>query len=100
MSAFFRHCLGLSVYDFVWGLQIDTLFVSLCLRSTNNGLDLVLRPQLCQEHKLQIGFLFCSGLMLKCVVVTCTEKVSLCVTGVYVREMTDTSFLHLNVSGC
>ena len=35
MSAFFRHCLGLSVYDFVWGLQIDTLFVSLCLGSTN-----------------------------------------------------------------
>ena len=64
-----------------------------------DGLDLVLRPQLCQEHKLQIGFLFYSGLVLKRVVVTCTEKISLCVTGVYVRETTDASLLHLNVSG-
>ena len=76
-------------YNFVQDLAIHTRF---------DDFDLTSRSQVRQNHKLQIVFR-----VLWYFVATHIEKIKhslLCVTGVYLRDITNTFFviLHLNVN--
>ena len=87
--AFRRHCLKeafqtLGDYNLAGGLAVQTRF---------DYLDRILRSQACQIHNLQIVFRFLSTVVKWCMLATHIKDIKhgmLCVTGVYLRDITDT----------
>ena len=88
---FGRHCLWkvfqtLHDYNFARGLAVLTRF---------DDLDLISRPQVCQNYKLQTVFRFLPTIDQWCMVATYMRKIKrcvLCVTVVYLRDITSTFF--------
>ena len=75
--------------------------LSVCIRF--DDLDPILRSHIYQRHKLQIVSRFLCTVVSWCLVATHIKKIKLsvlCVTGVYLRHITNVIFviLHLNVS--
>ena len=74
--------------------------LSVCIRF--DDLDPILRSHIYQRHKLQIVSRFLCTVVSWCLVATHIKKIKLsvlCVTGVYLRHITNVIFviLHLNV---
>ena len=93
---FFREVFQI-VYDYnlAWGLAIHTRF---------DNHDLISRSHICQNHKLQIVFCLdsCPLLLKQCMVATHIKKIKhnvLCVTGVYLRNISNTIFFNF-AFGC